>query len=237
MVWVAASVITLVGILGVLAVIVGLPGMWVALLTAIICKLFVPDVMGWTWIGVAGALAVFGEIVEFGASAAGAKAGGSGRAGAWGALLGGLVGAVLGTIFIPVPVVGTIVGGAAGAGLLAITFEKKYGKKSWRDSTKAGAGAAAGKLVSTLLKAVVAAVMVIVLSVAAFWPGGASREAGLSGMLDAEAGVSPAGEITSVPASTDDAGHPRAEPAGTTDVTDVTNDDRPTGGDQPPDAE
>ncbi|MEM9663258.1 MAG: DUF456 domain-containing protein [Planctomycetota bacterium] len=215
MVWVAASVITLVGLLGVLAVIFGLPGMWLALLTAIICKILVPEVMPWAWIGVAGALAVFGEIVEFGASAAGAKAGGSGKAGAWGALLGGLVGAILGTIFIPIPVLGTILGGAAGAGLLAVTFERKYGKKSWRASTKAGAGAAAGKLVSTLLKAGVAAVMVIVLSVAAFWPNaasGASPDQPASGMLGIEA-------------------EPSTDDRSTTLDRDVTTDDRPPAGD------
>ncbi|MEO1535469.1 MAG: DUF456 domain-containing protein [Planctomycetota bacterium] len=219
MVWVAASVITLVGLVGVLAVIVGLPGMWLALLTAILCKIFVPEVMPWTWIGVAGALAVFGEIVEFGASAAGAKAGGSGKAGAWGALLGGLVGAILGTIFIPIPVLGTILGGAAGAGLLAVTFERKYGKKTWKASTKAGAGAAAGKLVSTLLKAIVAGVMVVVLSVAAFWPngqGGASPEQPPSGMLGPEAEP-----------STDDS----ATTQDTIQDRDVTTDDRPPAGD------
>lgn len=215
--WVAATVIALFALLGVLLTAITLPGTWLMLLVALACKLVVPESIGWWWLAAAGGLAVIGEIVEFLASAAGAKVGGAGRAGAWGALLGGLGGAILGTVLIPVPVLNTIAGGVVGAGVLATVLERSRGKKSWRDSSRAGAGAAAGKFVSTLLKAAVAGVMAVVLMAGAVWPDAPSHPDAAPDMLDNGAGTYPAGETTTRQ------GGAAAEPARTPEATDAIN--------------
>ncbi len=233
MVWVAASVVALFGLLGTLVTLLTLPGTWLMLLVALICKLIVPESMDWAWLIAAGVLAIAGEVVEFGASAAGAKAGGAGKAGAIGALLGGLAGGIIGTITIPIPILGTIIGGVIGAGVLAVLFERWKGGKDWKASSKAGAGAAAGKLASTFLKSAIAGIMAVVLTVGAFWgaigtlgagPDEGSPSEAASGMLDAEAGASPSGEVSA-----------GAEPSPNPDDRDVTNDDRPPAGDDAPD--
>ena len=235
MVWVAASVVALFGLLGTLLTLVTLPGTWIMLLVALVCKLLVPESMGWAWLIASGVLAIAGEVVEFGASAAGAKAGGAGKPGAWGALLGGLAGGIIGTVVIPIPILGTIIGGVVGAGVLAVLFERWKGGKNWKASSKAGAGAAAGKLASTFLKSAVAGLMALVLTVGAFWgafdslgsgpAGGDSPPVAASGMLESDdAGAIPAREIST-----------GAEPSDQPDATDVSNDDRSAGGDQPPD--
>lgn len=241
MVWVTASIVALFGLVGTLLTLVTLPGTWIMLLVALACKIVVPETMGWAWLIAAGVLAIAGEVVEFGASAAGAKAGGAGKPGALGALFGGLAGGILGTVLLPIPIVGTIVGGVIGAGVLAVLFERWKGDKGWKASSKAGAGAAAGKLASTFLKSIVAGVMATVLTVGAVWGAVAtlggddapiadvntsehSLGGSPSGMLDPETGASPSGEITAgadVPDNAED--------------TDVTNVHRSAGGDQPPD--
>lgn len=235
MVWVAASVVALAGLVGTLLTLLTLPGTWLMLLVALLCKLVVPEAMGWSWLIAAGVLAVAGEVVEFGASAAGAKAGGAGRPGAIGALLGGLAGGIVGTVVIPIPIVGTVVGGVLGAGGLAVLFERWKGGKGWKDSSKAGAGAAAGKLASTFLKTAIAGIMALVLTVGAVWgsigtlgtdaPEHSPPESA-SGMLDEETGASPAAERPAGAELTPNAQHTRHN-----QHMDVTTDDRPPAGD------
>ena len=169
MIWAAVSVLVVVSVLAVGLTLISLPGTWLLLLVAVLCWWLVPGLDNWWWLAGAGALALLGEAVEFFASVAGAKVGGSGKHGAWGAFIGGLVGAILGTMAIPIPVLGTIIGGVVGAGVLATLFEREGGKKTWRDSSKAGTGAAVGKLASTVLKSAVAGVMGVLLVAGGVW--------------------------------------------------------------------
>ncbi|MEM9166433.1 MAG: DUF456 domain-containing protein [Planctomycetota bacterium] len=217
MTWLAAGILLVVGVLASALTLVSLPGTWLLLGTGLLCWWLVPGVSegpgGWWWIAAAGVLVLVGEAIEFLASVAGAKVGGAGKHGAWGAFIGGLAGAILGTVFLAfIPVLGTIIGGVVGAGLFAALFERGGGKKSWGDSTRAGTGAAVGKLASMVLKSGVAAVIAVLLVSGAVWagidriggddPGTASQAAGQPvprvGMLPA-AGEEPDGASESTP--------------------------------------
>lgn len=141
------------GIAGGLLVAVGLPGVWLVVAVSAIAELIWPGSLGW-WAVVAGvASAVIGEIAEFVAGAAGAKAAGGSRSAAIAAIFGGLVGAILGTVYLFIlPVVGTIVGAVVGAGLAAALVERGVKGGTWADSSRVGRGAAAGRLWAIVIK-------------------------------------------------------------------------------------
>lgn len=155
-----------------------LPGNWfVAALAAGFAWLFPIDAagrgVGWWTVGVAVALAVVGEVIEFAAGAAGAaKQGASKRAIAL-ALVGAIVGSVVGVMVgAPVPIVGSFImallGGAGGA------FAGAYVGEMWKGRTEAermaaGQGAFIGKLWGTLGKLAAGAVAVAIITVDALF--------------------------------------------------------------------
>lgn len=154
----------------------GLPGIWLMVLLAVLEELFVSQWLGhpggwvaWTSIGIGALIALVAEIVETAAGAAGARAGGASTWGIVGAVAGGIAGAALGTVFIPVPLVGTLAGAALGAALCAAALEIWRGGKSSRDSIKPALGAAGGRIAGTLLKCALAAGAWVVLVFGAFW--------------------------------------------------------------------
>lgn len=155
-----------------------LPGNWIVVaLAAGFAWLFpkVDDGRGLTWtvVGIALALAVLGEVLEFVAGAAGAaKQGASKRAvflSLVGALAGSLAGVAIGT---PVPVLGSFVmallGGAGGAFAGAYLGELWKGR-SEQERRAAGHGAFVGKLWGTLGKLACGAVIVALVAVDAFF--------------------------------------------------------------------
>ncbi len=163
-----ASVFVILAVLGSLLVIAGLPGVWLLALTALVVEAIWPQTLG-VWV-VAGAIAtgVVGEVLEFAAGAAGAKAAGGSKSAAFAAILGALVGAILGTLFLPfLPIIGTIVGAVAGAGLSAGLVERGVHGKKWGDSARVAQGAATGRLLAIALKGGLAFVLGIALAIAA----------------------------------------------------------------------
>jgi uncharacterized protein len=170
-----AFIFTLLGLACVGLSIVSLPGVWALILLAVAVELLDGFWLGdaavtfsiWTFVA-AGVIALVGEILEFAASAMGAKAGGASKRGTWGALIGGIVGAIAGTPIFPV--VGSILGAVAGAALGAIIGELTVTGATFQSSLKPATGAAAGRLAGTLAKVACALVVWIVFSVAAFWP-------------------------------------------------------------------
>lgn len=141
------------GGLGALLVIVGLPGVWLIVLAAVIVEWLLPGTYGWWVVGGAVACAVIGEIAEFVAGAAGARAAGGSRSAALAATLGAMAGAIIGTIYlIMLPVVGTIVGAVAGAAIAAVMVERGMKGRTWGDSGRVARGAAIGRLAAILLK-------------------------------------------------------------------------------------
>src|SRR5688572_14996620 len=146
MIYLAASLVTLASIVGIVLTIVTLPGTWLAVLVAAGCTLWQPELMSWWVVAAAAGLAAIGEIVELFASAAGAKRTGGARSGAIGAVVGGIVGAIAGSFVVPI--IGTIIGAIVGAGVGAALAERGVQKRGWRESAAVGTGAAAGRAVA-----------------------------------------------------------------------------------------
>lgn len=154
-----------VGVVGVLATLLALPGAWLIVAVAAGVDLWRPETYSLTTLLVAAGLALSGEIVELIASAAGAKKAGGARRSALGAIIGAIAGAIIGTPFFPV--VGTILGAAIGAGLLAGLLERTKTERTWGDAWRVGQGAAVGRFLATIFKTLIAAAIAIELFIAA----------------------------------------------------------------------
>jgi len=174
--YIIATVFSLFGLVCVLTVAIGLPGTWLLLLTAVLIELVDPlwlpegerSTFSWWTLGAALLIAILGEVLEFAASAIGAKYGGASRRGMIGSLVGALVGGIAGTIFILIPVVGSVVGAVLGAGLGAILGEMTLDGTRLGSTMRPAGGAAIGRLLGTLGKLPCAAAVWVVLMVAAF---------------------------------------------------------------------
>jgi uncharacterized protein YqgC (DUF456 family) len=146
------------GVVGLLLIPLGLPGLWVILL-GILGYGYLTDfqTLSVWFLGLMIVLAILGEVFESWVGFSYAKKyGGSSRAG-WGALVGGLVGAILG---VPVPIVGSVIGGFIGAFVGAALFEYTRVKKL-EGSAKAGWGAVLGRAAAVAVKTGIGVVMVV----------------------------------------------------------------------------
>jgi uncharacterized protein YqgC (DUF456 family) len=118
-------------LLSIFVVPLGLPGTFFMVAAAIAADYFASAGIGWIAIGIALALAVTAEVLEWTLSARFAqKYGGSKRAG-WGAIIGGFLGAFIG---IPVPVIGSMIGAFAGAFVGALVAETQPQRMPDRNS-------------------------------------------------------------------------------------------------------
>jgi len=165
------------GVFAWLLSLVALPGNWIVLgLAALFTWLFPEEAgrgMTWTTVGVLAVLAVVGELVEFGAGAAGAAKQGASRRGVALSILGAIVGSFTGLaigapILILGPFVMALLGGAAGA------FAGAYVGEAWKGRTEeariaAGRGAFAGRIWGTVGKLAVGAIMLAILTWDAFF--------------------------------------------------------------------
>lgn len=166
--WIAGITILLAGLCFVALTVLGLPGVWLTLLMAVVWELSTPTTSffsAWS-LGAAGLLTLGAEAVEFGAGAVGAKVGGGGKRAAWGALIGGLLGGIVGTFVIPIPAVGTIVGAAVGSGAGAMIGHIED-NPSRGALVRVGSAAAAGRLVAIVAKAIIGLAVVGVLTAGA----------------------------------------------------------------------
>ncbi|VAX40148.1 hypothetical protein MNBD_PLANCTO03-559, partial [hydrothermal vent metagenome] len=135
MTYVAATIVALFSLLGVLATLLSFPGIWLMVLVALLCQWWQPELFSWWTLAAAMVLAGAAEIVEMFASAAGAAKAKGSKTAMGASLVGAVVGAILGTIFLPfLPIIGTIIGGIAGAGLAAGAAERGIKRKEWGDS-------------------------------------------------------------------------------------------------------
>jgi hypothetical protein len=176
-----ATAFSIFGALCVVLVLVGLPGAWLLIATAIAI-----DCLDWIWLApnapltfhpltivVAILIATAGEAMEFALSAAGAKRFGASRAGMIGAMIGGAIGAIGGTVLIPIPVIGTLMGAmcatAAGAIIGELNARKPDGKAtSLRDTVAPATGAVLGRVLGTLAKLPIAVIVAALLAIAAY---------------------------------------------------------------------
>ncbi len=138
-------------ILSLVLIVLGLPGLWIMVASAVTYNLIVPgDPIGWFTLVAVGVLALVAELLELSLSGRYArKYGGSRRAG-WGAILGGIVGAMVGVPF-PIIGVGPVIGAFVGSFLGALIAELTRGSSAV-DATRVAKGALIGRAISTALK-------------------------------------------------------------------------------------
>ena len=136
-------------ILSLILIVLGLPGLWIMVATAVVYNMIVPgDPIGWVSLIAVAVLALIAELLEFTMIGRYArKYGGSRRAG-WGAIIGGMIGAVVG---FPVPIVGPVIGAFVGSFVGALVAELTGGATA-TDATRVAKGALIGRVVSTMLK-------------------------------------------------------------------------------------
>jgi len=136
-------------LLSLVLIVLGLPGLWIMVASAVAYNLIVPgEPIGWVTLICVAVLALVAELLEFSMTGRYArKYGGSRRAG-WGAILGGIVGAMVG---IPVPIIGSVIGAFIGSFLGALIAEFTGGSSAG-DATRVAKGALIGRVVSTVLK-------------------------------------------------------------------------------------
>jgi uncharacterized protein YqgC (DUF456 family) len=144
-----AAIVALLGVqlLGLLLVPLGLPGLWLQIAAAV--GLVGLGAIGWEWAVGFGALAIFGETIEFLSGRWGARRfGGSPRA-AWGAFLGGIVGAVVGGV--PVPIIGAVVASFIGTFAGALLGEMSA-QRHLAPNLRVGLGAVLGRVIGVGVK-------------------------------------------------------------------------------------
>jgi uncharacterized protein YqgC (DUF456 family) len=142
-------ILAVVIILSLILIVLGMPGLWIMVASAVTYNLVVPgDPIGWFTLVAVAVLALVAELLEFTMTGRYArKYGGSRRAG-WGAIIGSIVGAMVG---FPVPIVGPIIGAFVGSFLGALVAELTGGASAGA-STRVATGALIGRVVSTVLK-------------------------------------------------------------------------------------
>src|SRR5438067_13683565 len=111
-------VLGLVIILSLVLIVLGMPGLWIMVASAVTYNLIVPgDPIGWVTLVIVGVLALVAELLDISLTGSYArKYGGSRRAG-WGAIIGSSVGAIVG---FPLPIVGPGIGAFIGSFLGAL---------------------------------------------------------------------------------------------------------------------
>lgn len=174
-----AALFALLGAFCVLLVAIGLPGAWILLAVAVVIEIADPLWLApeqqptfSTWVLLTAlALALLGEILEFVASALGAKHGGASRRGMVGSIVGAVIGGIAGTIFLAfLPIIGSVLGACVGAGLGAMAGEVSAKGGTITGALRPAQGAAIGRLVGTVAKLPCAIAVWLLLTVAAFWP-------------------------------------------------------------------
>lgn len=178
--YLVASLFCLLGLAAVASIVVSVPGAWILLALALLVELLdslyltttPPQTFNWWLLGVCTLLVLVSELIEFAAGAAGAKAGGGGQRGMFGALIGGVVGAILCTFLLPIiPVIGTLIGALLGTFAGAVVGETSGPQaRTMSASIKPALGATIGRIAGTVAKLAIAITVWVVLSFAAFWP-------------------------------------------------------------------
>jgi uncharacterized protein len=145
----ALLILAFVILLSLVLIVLGLPGLWIMVASAVTYNLIVPgDPIGWFTLVAVAVLALVAELLEFTMTGRYArKYGGSRRAG-WGAIIGGMIGAFVG---FPVPIVGPVIGAFIGSFCGALVAELTGGSSAG-DATRVAKGALIGRVMSTVLK-------------------------------------------------------------------------------------
>lgn len=153
-----------------------LPGNWLVVGLTVLFALLVPAGEGqgihWVTVVVVVGLAGLGELIEFGAGAAGAAKQGGSRRGMVLAIVGAVIGSVGGALVgVPIPWIGPLIGAVGGGALGA--FAGAYLGETWKgrssqDRLNVSTGALVGRLLGTVGKLAVGTVIWVVVAVDAF---------------------------------------------------------------------
>lgn len=167
MIYLYATILTLLNLVFWVAILFGLPGTWLMILAAAMTDWWFAGqpMFGWTVLITCVGLATLGEILEFFLGAAGARGAGGSRRGAALAIVGGIVGAILGTPVVPL--LGTLIGACAGAFAGSLLGDMLAGRPLFH-SMQAGRGAAVGRFWGTISKMIIGGAIVGILGVAAW---------------------------------------------------------------------
>src|SRR5438034_11028731 len=142
-------ILSLVIILSLILIVLGFPGLWIMVASAVTYNLIVPgDPIGWVTLIIVGVLALIAELLDFSMTGRYARKYGGSRRSGWGAILGGIVGAMIG---VPVPIVGPVIGAFVGSFLGALIAEFTGGSSA-SDATRVAKGALIGRVISTALQ-------------------------------------------------------------------------------------
>lgn len=144
----------------------GLPGLWMMIVAALVYDWLVPAAsIGWVTIVIASGLAVLAEVLEWTLSANYTKKYGGSRRAGWGAILGGIAGAMIG---VPVPVIGSIIGAFAGAFVGALVLEYSRKEATGATATRVATGALIGRVAAAAAKVGLGVAVAIILLVGAW---------------------------------------------------------------------
>lgn len=147
--WVMLSIFFLAGLVG--SIIPGMPGPPIVFAGALIYGLLTGfSEMGWAMLLVLGILAALSQLLDYLASAYGAKTFGGSGWGIWGSLIGGLIGFFI--LTIPGMIIGLFVG--------AVIMELWKGKKDTLAAFKVGGGSLLGLLGGMLVKVIFSLLMI-----------------------------------------------------------------------------
>src|SRR5437660_6988282 len=102
-------------------IVLGLPGLWIMVASAVTYNLVVPgDPIGWVTLVVVGILALVAELLDISLTGRYARRYGGSRRAGWGAIIGSIVGAMVG---FPVPIIGPVIGAFIGSFVGALIVE------------------------------------------------------------------------------------------------------------------
>jgi uncharacterized protein YqgC (DUF456 family) len=136
-------------ILSLILIVLGMPGLWIMVASAVTYNLIVPgDPIGWVTLVIVGVLALLAELLDISLTGRYARRYGGSRRAGWGAIIGSIVGAMVG---FPVPIIGPVIGAFIGSFVGALIAEFTGGSSAG-DATRVAKGALIGRVVSTVLK-------------------------------------------------------------------------------------
>jgi uncharacterized protein len=143
------GILTLVLILSMVLIVLGLPGLWLMIATAITYNLIVPGrPISWLTIALICILGVGAEVLDLTLTGRYAKKyGGSRRAGI-GAIIGGIIGGMVG---LPIPLFGPVIGALVGSFAGALVAEYREGRDAVAAS-RVATGALLGRVAGTVVK-------------------------------------------------------------------------------------
>jgi uncharacterized protein YqgC (DUF456 family) len=145
----AFLLLALVIVLSMVMIVLGLPGLWIMIASAITYNIVVPErPMSWlSMIGIV-VLGIVAEVLDFTLAGKYARKYGGSRKAAWGAIIGGFIGAFIG---VPLPIVGPLIGALVGSFVGAFVGEVRSGGER-AAGAKVATGALIGRVFGTVIK-------------------------------------------------------------------------------------